>query len=424
MESSIKLVSGWQQRLLLIAIAVLILFGVVGGFCWFLANSIAANAQQPDLVVAAIRLSPSDPLAHAQLATFKTRSFVATDLPEALDEFERSVALSPNDYRYWFALTRMRERIGDTDGAERAARRTVELAPNYAQVLWLEGNILLRRGEQKEAFAQMRRAAEADPQFAIHFVNAVAQTIQTDDTSYLRQTVGDSVSVRSALISYLVQAKKLDAAVNVWEQLPDKEKREIGKALSKALLDAKKYRAALPFYALMAANENEKPLLGRFLNGDFEYDMTVSDANPFVWQIAAGAQPQIAPFASTKHSGARSLIIIFNSPTSANFRSVAQTIAVENNTQYHFEAFVSTEKLQSGSAVYWEMIDVADNRVLAKTQDIPTGNNDWQKLAADFKTNGTTEAVTFRLTQTACSQPPCPTTGKIWFDDFTLQKIN
>ena len=393
------------------------------GFLWYFANAIAANSEQPDLVADAVSLSPADPLAHSQLATFKTRSFVPTDLPQALQQFEIAAALSPNDYRYWFALARMRERTGDAAGAELASARALELAPNYAPVLWLSGNILLRRGRTDEALNQMRRAAELDPQFAIHFVAAAAQSVAKDDFTALEQIVGNAVAVRSALVVYLRQNKQFEAARSVWQELPDTDRRELGNDLATALLAAKKYRLALPIYQLQAATDAEKPSLGQFTNGGFENEMAASNANPFGWQIADGTQPQIAPYSSTRHGGERSLIVYFNSVSATDFRSIGQTVAVEGRADYNFEAFLKTEKLQSGAPIYWEMIDAGDGRALAKTTAVPTGDNDWQKLSADFKTTEATEAVTFRLTRAACTLPSsCSTVGKIWFDDFTLQK--
>ncbi len=425
LDSSLKLGFGWRRLLLLIP-ALIILVGSGYGFSWFFARSLAVNANQPEIAAAAVFLAPSDALAHSQLARFKTRSFDPAEMPAATRELELAAALAPNDYRYWFALTRMRERAGDAAGAEQAAQRAVELAPNFAQVLWLSGNILLRRGRQDEAFKQMRRAAEADPQFAIHFINAAAQTISADDLNALRQIIGDNASIQSSLVVFLMQSKKLDAAIEVWQDLPEKEKRETGKELSQALLAAKKYRAALKLYEFAVTAESEKPRLGRFLNGGFENDLAAAETNPFAWQIAAGAQPQIAPFAGIKHAGERSLIIVFNSPGAADFRSVSQTVVVESNSEYHFEIWVKAEKLQSDSkeTVFWEVMNAADNRVLAKTIYLPIGDNDWQKLSTNFKTAEATEAVTFRLARAACSKPPCAIIGKIWFDDFLLQKVN
>lgn len=222
-----------------------------------------------------------------------------------------------------------------------------------------------------------------------------------------------------------MQSKKLDAAIEVWQDLPEKEKREAGKELSQALLAAKKYRTALKLSEFAATGEAEKPRIGRFLNEGFENDIAAVETNPFAWQIAPGTQPQIALFASTKHTGERSLIIVFNSPNVADFRSVAQTLAIESNAEYHFEMWVKTENLQSGRSetFFWEVMDAADNLVLAKTIYLPIGDNDWRKLSANFKTAETTEAVTFRLARAVCSEPPCTIVGKIWFDDFLLQKI-
>ena len=384
----------------------------------------AESAKQANDAETAIYLAPADPSGHAQLATFKTQSFYPDNISVALAEFERAVVLSPNNWRYWYGLARTRERFGDSAGAETAARRAVELAPNNAQVLWLAGNILLRRGQTSEAFTAMRRAAEADAQFTLHFISIAIKTSKTDDFSILRQTIGDSPQILMTLISFLAQEKKLDAALKVWQELPDRNKREAGLDLAKALLEEKKYRAALPFFALLATSEAEKPEIGKFTNGGFEGEIAVkADLNPFVWQIAQGAQPQISSFAGTKHSGDRSLIILFNLPSSAEFRSVSQTVAVEPNATYNFEVFAKTANLKTKSSIYWEVVDAVSGNILTKTAAVAAPNSDWQKLAANFTSSSATEAVTIRLARAACPLPPCPISGKIWFDDFSLQKI-
>lgn len=420
-QKSIKLASGTQRALLIIP-ALLILLGVVCGFSWYFGDAAAFTARQKETAETAVFFAPTNPLAHSSLATVKTQSFVPAVLSEALESYQQAAALSPHDWRYWYGLGRMRERMGDTEGAERAARRSVELAPNYAPVLWLHGNILLRRGQTAEAFNAMRRAAEADSNFAIHFANAVAQTLKTDDLSLLKQNLGDSAPVRAALVKYLSQDKKFDAAVNVWNELPAKEKSETAQDLTNALLAAKKHRAAVSVLSQSAASETDKPNVGKILNGDFEGEAI--NTNAFSWQIAEGAQPQIAFDTTQKRGGARSLVIVFNSITGQEFRSVTQTVAVESNTGYSFEVFAKTGNLQSGGTVFWEIVDAADGKILTKTAAVPTGDSNWQKLNAEFTTGSTTEAVIIRLARAQCSVPPCSITGRVWFDDFSLNRTN
>lgn len=421
---SIKL-SSLTHRAALVAAALVLLIGVIISASWHIGNAAADSASQFDAAETAVFLAPSDPLAHAKLATLKMQSFVPTALTEALAESERAAALAPHDWRYWYALARMHERLGNGEKAELAARRAAELAPNYAQSLWLHGNILLRRGATDEAFAALRRAAQSDSTLAVHFINTAAQILNTDDFNRWRRAIGDAPPINAALVNYLIQDKKVDEkkfeqALTVWRDLPDKEKSETAKDLAAALLNAKQFRNAVTIAAFAAAEETEKPAVGKIINADLESDGINKGA--FSWQIADGAQPNIAFDATQKHGGARSLIILFNSVTGQEFRAVSQIVAAESGANYNFSVFAKTGALQTGGTVFWEIADAADNKVLAKTPAVPTGDSDWQQLSTTFTTGETTQAVTIRLVRVACTTPGCSITGRIWFDDFSLIK--
>ena len=102
------------------------------------------------------------------------------DLPTSLAEYEKAASLSPNDYRLWLALGKAREQSGDSKGAELALERAINLAPNYARVLWAYGNILLRQGKIAKAYTQIRRAVDQDFKFANPAATSVWQVFDGD----------------------------------------------------------------------------------------------------------------------------------------------------------------------------------------------------------------------------------------------------
>lgn len=419
LQSAIKFKSK-AARFWLLLPALLLFVGIIFGFGWLFGNSVAESAGQIDVAETAVFLTPTNPLAHAKIASSKSSSLSTTDLAESVSEFEIAAALSPHDWRYWLALAQMRERVGNAEGAEQAANRAAELAPRHAQVLWITGNILLRHGTNNAAaFAAMRRAAEGDASFAPHFINAVAQTLKTDDLSVLKQIIGNAGEVRAALAVFLAQDKKFDAALAIWRELPETEKNKISTDLSAKLLTAKKYRAAVEIFGESA--EVEKPAVGKILNAGFESEAV--NTIPFAWQIVEAPMPQISFDQTAKHGGLRSLIISFNSTTGAEFRGVSQIVAVEPNSQYQFEVFARTGNLKTTGTVFWEIVETAGGNILAKTQGVSAGDSDWQKFAVNFTTDGATEAITIRLVRVACTVQPCAISGKIWFDDFSLTKI-
>ncbi len=116
---------------------------------------------------AAARLAPRDPFTHLMLARLDQVSFDPTAVPRALDGVRaggraRAERLHGLDGG-WAARARA---LGDTEGGVAALRRAAELAPNYTYPRWHLGNALLRAGRTEEAFAELRRAADARPDAA------------------------------------------------------------------------------------------------------------------------------------------------------------------------------------------------------------------------------------------------------------------
>jgi Tfp pilus assembly protein PilF len=409
-----------------------VILPVAGLFClllvffavkWYLANMISARAEQRELAQLSADLAPADPQSFYALAVLDDKSFLPEDLPKSLGEFEQAVALSPNDYRLWFALARARERSGDAEGAENAMRRALALAPHYAQVQWALGNILLRRGKTNEAFAEIRRAVEGDASFANPAVSTAWQ-IFDGDLAPISQAVGDSAQAKSALSAFLARQKRFDEAFEAWNALSENDKRETYRQSSdellRHLLQAKKFRDALSVQTQIDLSETEKPVAEKITNAGFETKVNTASPGIFEWQIADGVQPTIGVDDKHRKSGSYSLIMAFNSANGQDFRAVHQTIVVAPNEKYKFEVFFRSE-LKTSATLKWEIVDAADGKILAATEAL-AGNSDWSALKAAFTASPNTEAVTIRLARVSCGTAVCPISGKVWFDDFSLDK--
>ena len=410
-------------RAALFAAALLCVSAVYFPVKWFLAGTLAANTDYIDAAEYAARLAPGDPQIHYRLAALRDRSFVAEDLPKALAEYEKAVSLSPDDFRYWFDLGRARERSGDSAGAEKALRKALELAPNYSRIHWTLGNLLLRQGNTEEAFVEIRRAVENDPSYANPAVNIVWQFFD-GDISLISRKIGDSDQIKFALVSFLAKQKRYDEALEIWNKLPDADKKTVyltnGQELLQTLIIAKRFRDALAVQLQIGTPEAEKFEIGKISNPGFENNITPSGALPFSWNIADGVQPQIGFDDQQKHGGNRSLVVVFDSPAGKDFRGIGQIIAVESGKHYNFEYFARAE-LKSPATVKWEIADAADGRILAATAAVPE-KFDWAALTAEFTTAATTQAVVIRFARVPCPTSLCSILGKVWFDDFNLRK--
>ena len=433
--TSIDFGPAWRRALLVVPV-------VVAAACvwyaarWCLGNELAVwvpeveGVSRASLAAAAARLAPDDPQTHFTLARLGDRSLLPEQMPAAVAGYERAAALSPNDYRLWVELGRARSSAGDGVGAERALRRAIELAPSYPGPHWYLGNILLREGRTEEAFAELRRAADADPATYRPQIFNMAWGAFGGDVRRLRELAGDPPSSRAALAEYLVGRGRLDDALALWRgfegaRLAD-EQVAAGTKLRQKLADAKRFHDALAVERVLrpAQGEGGLPEIERVTNGGFEEAVGPAGRNLFEWQVAPVAGAQLNLDAGSPRGGARSLRVLFESPTTLDFKNVSQLVAVRPSSRYRLEYFVRADGLKSTSTLRTVVADAADPaRAFASSDPLPMGSTDgWQRVAIEFATGPRTEAITITVRRDACAESVCPIFGRVWYDDFNLQR--
>ena len=406
-------------RILLPIVALFLLAALIFVLRWCVADAASARVDDKAIAQLTTTWAPDDPQTHFALATLYEKGFLPDDIANSVSAYERAAALSPADFRYWLPLARAREHNGDIEGAEKILRYALVLAPNYAQIHWALGNVLLRQGKTEEAFSEMKQAVNGNSIFAS---TAVFTALQFSDDGYseILKKLGNSSDVKAAMALALVKQKKFDDGLAVWNSISDEEKqtslRERGDELFNALLVEKKFRHALQVKAL--SGTPSQSAAGIFSNPGFEAQVDISDTSPFSWQIARGAQPVIGVDDNQKHSGKFSLGIIFAKSSGKDFRQISQTVAVDSGKAYRFKVFLRSE-IRTTGALRWEIADANSGEVLAATKDISAENTAWEELTADLKTGAQTEGVIVRLTRPGCQN--CSIEGKVWFDDFSLE---
>ena len=388
---------------------------------WGLANSAASRAATVEVAEYLTGLAPADPQTHYAAAVFLEKSFDPNDIQKALDELEMATASSPQNYLLWLELGRARERSGDPEGAERALRRALALAPNYSRVQWALGNALLRQGRTDEAFAEIRKAVVGDPAFADPAATAAWQFFDAD-VAAIRRAMDGSPGFDSALAALLARQKMFGEALEIWDRMTPDEKRtshkETGTMLVGKLLEAKRFRDAIRVSADIDARPEDLNL-EQIGNGGFESAVKVDGAGTFEWQIAGGVQPQIVLNGKVQHGGTNSLNLVFNAKDAKDFRSVAQTVAVEPGAVYELELFYQSD-LKTSAQIKWEIADAADGKRLAVTDPVTAGA-EWTPLGASFTVPASTDGIVIRLIREGCGQV-CAVNGNLWFDDISLRR--
>lgn len=422
----------WRRGLLLVPllVALVCLWYVVR---WCVGDTMGEWLADATTARAATRFAPADPQAHYTLARLAERSFEPEQLAVAVSEYEQAAALSPNDYRLWLQLGRVRGLTGDDAGSERALRRAVEFAPNYPEPHWFLGNLLLRAGRTDEAFVELRRAGDADAgKYRPQMFDLAWHVFQADVPAVLA-VVGDSAETRAGLVTYLLKQQRFDDAQRLWAALTPaqrQEQRATGEQLVQTLINAKRYRAMLGVQRDLLAGQGQSeqsarervPDVARLLNGGFEAAVGPPGKSWYDWQVTPVAQAQINLDERVRHSDARSLRLVFNATGALDFHHVTQLVVVAPQQRYTLSYFVRTEDLKSASTLLTQIVDAGEpTRVLAASAPLANGTSDWQQVSLEFNTGAQTDAINVRLVRAACAEAVCPLFGKVWYDDFNLQ---
>jgi hypothetical protein len=366
----------------------------------------------------AVNSTPNDPEAHASHAfvLLNTNGVIA-----ALPEYERAVALRPRDYFLWLELGRARDMADDEQGALAALEQSVSLAPEYAQPRWQFGNALFRAGQVEAAYMELRRAALSDMTLLPNLIDLVWGASGGDVAAVERIIQPDRASWHLALAKFFIKRGKTSEGLMQFRAagvLPEQDRQ----ALLKELLDAKHYKEAYELWAFDSGDSG----IASINDGGFEGKMS-RDALGFGWQLTRETQNlRLTLDRANPHAGAQSLRVDFNGDSNPGQAIVTQLILVEPGTRYRLRFAARTEELVTGGLPLLAVSDVSnmETSVLAQSPPFRQNSNEWQEYTLEFTATKTTTALLLSLRRQNCSASPCPIFGRIWLDDFVLQKIS
>ena len=397
---------------------------------WYLGNTLAEyfNPTESNFDAAglATSLGPGDPLTHWRAAQVLQKNLPLDKQGPAIAEYQKAVALSPNDYRYWMSLGTAYERAGDVSKGEEALRHAITLAPSYSFPHWYLGNLLLRNGRYDEAFAELRVASKEDPELQSQLFG-LAFAVYGEDLESMKKAVGENAADRAAFALNLLTAKHFAEGLKVWDSLSNDDKtanRNIAKDMIDTLKVNYRFHDALKVWNDSMPTEYRAEL-DHVFDSSFEKPISRGPEIVFGWQVNNNPQMQMLIDPDRSHEGSHSLKLVFEARANLEAVNVFELVPVQPNTEYDLEWYVSTNDLVTGSAPGVDVLDTMTNGVIASPAPAPTGTNDWTRMSASFKTGDKTEAVLLRIVRVSCATkdtPACPIFGAVWYDDFSIQR--
>ncbi|MGH9970254.1 MAG: carbohydrate binding domain-containing protein [Pyrinomonadaceae bacterium] len=405
------------------------LIGILGCFfaIWLTAQAGLARllgryaAFTADLAAAdkAIALTPSDPEAHT------TRAGVLYHLNRVSDaarEFEIAVSLRPLDDYQWLKLAMVRDELKDPAGALTAFDESVRLGPYYSLQRFQRGNFLLRRRRFDEAFADLRAAAESNPNFIPNLID-LAWGFSRGDAKATEQLA--QITTKEKRIAFARLLATRGKATQAIEQLSlagpvsDQTRSD----LAHLLISANMFQEAYEIWenSPTAGARQASPVI---YDGGFEGPLSLEEMN-FGWRLARSPQgASLAIDSSQTHSGSKSLSIEFSGNTNPDLALVSQLIPIEPSQRYRINFSARTQDIVSGGLPFAVVSDAAgDRKRLAESPTVRENQNGWQTLSFEFRAEPTTKAVVLSVQRKNCTTSPCPIFGWIWLDSFSIETL-
>jgi tetratricopeptide (TPR) repeat protein len=396
----------------------------------------AAAAYYPDSARVQARLAAR--LIETGVAQTESHEEVAD---RAIDAATRAVRLASWEYENWLLLAAARELKGDLAGAETALDESLKRAPNNVNARWRLANLLIREEKMDRAMDELRATLAADPTRLPATLGLLWQA-SGGRLDSLVSVAGASPKARLALTRFLIQQGRLDDAAamvassksadgkqsavdgQLFRDLPEDGGRLIDELLAAGQVEfaAKIWRAAVSpanrdgFDDVSGGNRSEA-----MWNGGFETPIKQGLAQ-FDWRVGGSEYARIV-LAPQGRAGGRSLRIAYLGRETTKLKDeVRQMVLVSPGARYRLECYARAEKLVTPGGPQVVVTVPGSDKPIAATPAVDADTRDWRQLSVEFNAPPDARALIVSVRQTPQFSYVTPTTGVVWFDDFSLKR--
>jgi hypothetical protein len=342
------------------------------------------------------------------------------NLPASIEEYKQAIRLRPRDYVFWLGLARAHELNEDSTSAIAAAGQAVRLAPYYAQTHWQLGNILVRAGRHDDAFKELRLSAECDPRLLPAVID-LAWQLSGGHTQLIKEVIQPQSSDSfTALAEYFRKQGRINEAIEVFQAAGAGAKENRQQFLDE-LIAGRKFKEAWLLWS-SDHDESHRNSVSGLVDPGFEYESKLDEVG-FGWRRDTRAQSvSLSLDGNNPKEGRWSLRVDFNGDSDPATPVISQLVPIEPLTSYKLRFVARTEGIVSGARPLVMVADANSNSPLSQTSPFPQQVNEWQNYEIDFKSGETTNAIQLILRREACNKSPCPIFGRLWLDNFSLEK--
>ena len=222
-----------------------------------------------------------------------------------------------------------------------------------------------------------------------------------------------------ALGQYFRQRKEVDAAIAMFAAAGSAAERDRRSYLAE-LIAAKRFKEAA---TLWAVGRQGGAARGVMIDAGFEEESNLNEPG-FGWYLGERRQGfHLSLDTTNPRQGRSSLKVEFDGDSDPASPVISQLVLVEPRTRYQLRFAVRSEGLVSGGLPRVVTTDANTNSVLGQSGELPAATDGWRDYMIDFESGSSDVAVQIALQRHSCDKSPCPIFGRLWLDNFSLQKL-
>src|SRR5260370_751332 len=403
-------------------------FAVALVFSYFsIRNALAAHyvgLQTGQSFERAVHLEPTDPQNWYLLARYWQYNLEDPDAARAIHSYLTALSLNPASWEIWLDLATVYETEGNPAAARDAFLRAKKIYPLSAEVSWRYGNFLLRQGEREPAAIEIRLAVAADPKRGAEAFSRALRA-GSDIQTILHRVLPPISDAYLDVIRDQTSDSHTENALQVWDRLASLHPRISmydSFPLVSALMTEKSIAEAIRVWdqAVLFSRLNGllNPQRSRLSDGGFESNVK---GGGFSWLISQGDRnAQSSIDTQEKHSGNRSLRLIFDGKSNVYFSGVCHYVPVKPSTAYLFSAWVKTRALTSDQGIRFQLHALGAQDTSSLFPSEFHGPVAWTLLELPWSSPKTVQELQVCIVRLPRQEGENRIQGTAWIDDVAL----
>ena len=347
------------------------------------------------------------------------------DNSRAIQAYTVALSLNPRSADAWVDLGAAYEAQGNVASARDAFVHAKSAYPLSAEVSWNYGNFLLRQGDTDAAFLEMLHAVEAEPKRGAEVLSR-ALTAQPNINLVLDRVLPPLSDAYTGAILDQITAGHTANAVQIWNRLaalhPKIPLETYTYFLVDALLREKQVAEAQRIWkqaADFAGFTNLPGPAGSILwDGGFESGIF---GNGFAWTLPGGVRGvQFSFDTHEKHSGSRSLRLLFTGTHNLGLLGPCIEVAVQPSTAYKFSAWVRTLSITTEQGVRFQLAPIGTPGASGVATSDLRGTQPWTRIEIPWSSGKGVQEMQVCVARLPSQEADDKIQGMAWVDDVAL----